>query len=121
MDAAKRSIIGYQISDNRGIGPYILSMCMAFKHFKEKLPAHFKFITDGYSAYPLVAQQFFHEFSENFKFDITQVICLTNDDKVSTEYRSYKQMIEHFLPMYSVKPVYLLRKLPPRRRFRSKK
>ena len=38
MDAAKRSILGYQISDNRGVGPCILSMRMALKHYKEKLP-----------------------------------------------------------------------------------
>jgi hypothetical protein len=32
-------------------------MRMAFKHLKE-LPEKFKFIADGYSAYPLAAQQF---------------------------------------------------------------
>lgn len=26
MDSAKRSIIGYQVSDNRGVGPCILAM-----------------------------------------------------------------------------------------------
>ena len=31
MDAARRSIIGYQISDNRGVGPCIMAMRMAFK------------------------------------------------------------------------------------------
>ena len=61
MDAAKCSIIGYRISDNRGIGPCIMSMRMAFKHLKE-LPKNFKFIADGYSAYPLAAQQFFVQF-----------------------------------------------------------
>ena len=79
---------------NRGVGPCILSMRMALKHYKEKLPEHFKFIADGYSAYPLAAQQFFRQFGEKFKFDITQVIGLTNDDEVSTKYRPYKQMIE---------------------------
>lgn len=100
MDAARRSIIGYQISDNRGVGPCILSMRMAFKHFKERLPEHFKFIADGYSAYPLAAQQFFRQFGEKFKFDITQVIGLTNDDEVSTKYRPYKQMIERLNRTY---------------------
>ena len=93
MDAAKRSIIGYQVSDNRGVGPCILAMRMAFRHLK-KLPEKFKFIADGYSAYPLAAQQFFREYGNRFKFDITQVIGLTNDDEVSKEYRPYKQMIE---------------------------
>ena len=93
MDAAKRSIIGYQVSDNRGVGPCILAMRMAFRHLKE-LPKNFRFIADGYSAYPLAAQQFFHEFGDKFKFYITQVIGLSNDDAVSKEFRSFKQMIE---------------------------
>ena len=100
MDAAKRSILGYQISDNRGVGPCILSMRMALKHYKEKLPEHFKFIADGYSAYPLAAQQFFRQFGGKFKFDITQVIGLTNDDEVSIKYRPYKQMIERLNRTY---------------------
>jgi transposase-like protein len=100
MDAAKRSIIGYQISDNRGVGPCILSMRMAFKHFKEKLPENFKFIADGYSAYPLAAQQLFIKSDGKLKFDITQVIGLTNDDAVSKEFRPYKQMIERLNRTY---------------------
>ncbi|MFQ6804179.1 MAG: IS66 family transposase [Lachnospiraceae bacterium] len=31
MNAATRSIIGYQVSDNRGVGPCILAMRMAFQ------------------------------------------------------------------------------------------
>ena len=99
MDAAKRSIIGYQVSDNRGVGPCILTMRMAFRHLKE-LPEKFRFIADGYSAYPLAAQQFLREFGENFKFDITQVIGLTNDDEVSKAFRPYKQMIERLNRTY---------------------
>jgi transposase-like protein len=99
MDAAKRSIIGYQISDNRGVGPCILAMRMAFRHLK-KLPENFRFIADGYSAYPLAAQQFLREFGDSFKFDITQVIGLTNADEVSKEFRPYKQMIERLNRTY---------------------
>ena len=99
MDAAKRSIIGYQTSDNRGVGPCILAMRMAFRHLK-KLPKNFKFIADGYSAYPLAAMEFAKRFKENFKFEITQVIGLTNDDEVSTKYRPYKQMIERLNRTY---------------------
>ena len=99
MDATKRSIIGYQVSDNRGVGPCILSMRMALKHLKE-LPEKFKFIADGYSAYPLAAQQFFIESKGKIKFDITQVIGLTNDDEVSKEFRPYKQMIERLNRTY---------------------
>lgn len=99
MDAASRSIIGYQVSDNRGVGPCILAMRMALKQLKE-LPQNFKFIADGYSAYPLAAQQFFHEYGNKFKFEITQVIGLTNDDEVSKEFRPYKQMIERLNRTY---------------------
>ena len=99
MDVAKRSIIGYQVSDNRGVGPCILAMRMAFRHLTE-LPKNFRFIADGYSAYPLAAQQFFYEFGEKFKFKITQVIGLTNDDEVSKEFRPFKQMIERLNRTY---------------------
>lgn len=99
MDAAKRSILGYCVSGNRGVGPCILAMRMAFRHFRE-LPKGFRFIADGYSAYPLAAQQFFHEFGETFRFTITQVIGLTSDDAVSTEHRPFKQMIERLNRTY---------------------
>ena len=107
MDAVKRSILGYQVSDNRGVGPCILAMRMALRNFKEKLPEKFRFIADGYSAYPLAAQQFFMKYGESFKFNITQVIGLTNDDVVSKEFRPYKQIIERlnrtFKASYRVK------------------
>ena len=45
-DAVSRSIIGYRVSDNRGVGPCILAMRMAFKNIV-KLPKTFKFIADG--------------------------------------------------------------------------
>lgn len=57
MNAATRSILGYQVSDNRGVGPCILAMRMAFRGLT-KLPENFKFIADGYSAYPLAAMEF---------------------------------------------------------------
>jgi hypothetical protein len=57
MDAASRSILGYQVSDNRGVGPCIMAMRMAFEKLKNKLPEGFLFVADGYSAYPLAAQQ----------------------------------------------------------------
>jgi len=107
IDTVSRSILGYQVSDNRGVGPCILAMRMAFRHFKNKLPEGFRFIADGYSAYPLAAQQFFLKHGESMKFDITQVIGLTNEDAVSKEFRPYKQMIERlnrtFKASYRVK------------------
>ena len=99
INAATRAVIGYQVSDNRGVGPCIMAMRMAFQHLKE-LPENFRFIADGYSAYPLAAQQFFREFGEAFKFEITQVIGLTNDDAVSAAFRPFKQLIERLNRTY---------------------
>lgn len=93
MDAVSRSIIGYRVSDNRGVGPCIMAIRMAFHHIKE-LPKNFKFIADGYSAYPLAAQQFALREENPLNFDITKVIGLTNDDAVSKEFHSFKQMVE---------------------------
>ena len=74
-------------------------MRMAFQGLT-KLPKNFKFIADGYSAYPLAAMEFARKFKEDFTFKITQVIGLTNDDAVSTEYRPFKQMIERLNRTY---------------------
>ncbi len=51
-----------------------------------------RFIADGYSAYPLAAQQCKQEM--NWDFDVTQVIGLSNDDAVSKEFRWVKQVVE---------------------------
>ena len=93
MDALSRSIIGYRVSDNRAVGACILAMRMAFRNIKE-LPKNFRFIADGYSAYPLAAQQFALQDENPLHFEITQVLGLTNDDAVSAEFRPYKQIIE---------------------------
>lgn len=78
---------GYQVSDNRSVSPCILATRMAFRGIK-KLSASFKFISDGYSAYPLASQQFALKKDAPLSFDITQVIGLTNDDEVSTSLKS---------------------------------
>lgn len=101
MNAATCFIIGYQVSDNRGVGSCILAMRMAFREL-EKLPENFKFIADGYSAYPLAAMEFVKKFGEDFAFKITQVIGLTNDDAVSAEHRPFKQMVERLNRTYKV-------------------
>jgi len=93
MDAVSRSVIGYRVSDNRAVGSCILTMRMAFGKLKE-LPKTFKFIADGYSAYPLAAQQFELRDNDPLRFGITPVIGLTNDDAVSKEFRPFKQLVE---------------------------
>ena len=99
MNAATRSILGYQVSDSRSVGPCILAMRMAFRGLT-KLPENFKFIADGYSVYPLAAMEFAKKFGKDFSFSITKVIGLTNDDAVSTEHRPFKQMIERLNRTY---------------------
>lgn len=91
MDALKKSILGYQVSGTRDVGPCILAMRMAFSKFKEFPGKALKFVSDGYSAYNLAQQQFS---LNNMDFNLTQVIGLTNDDPVSAEYRWLKQIIE---------------------------
>ena len=91
MDAIKKSILGYQISDTRDIGPCVLAMRLAFSKFKEFPGKALKLAADGYTTYKL-AQQLFAE--KGMDFNLIQVIGLTNDDPVSTEYRWLKQIIE---------------------------
>ena len=74
-------------------------MRMAFQGLK-KLPENFKFIADGYSAYPLAAMEFAKKFGKDFTFQITQVIGLTNDDAVSKEHRPFKQIVERLNRTY---------------------
>lgn len=100
MDAASRSIVGYFVSQSRSVGPCIMAMRLAFQKFNYHLPEGFRFIADGFSAYPLAAQQFLREFGEKMRFGITQVIGLTNDDAVSKQFRPYKQLIERFNRTY---------------------
>ncbi len=92
MDKVSRSILGYQVSTSRGIGPCILTMRMAFDKFKAFPGKALKFIADGYRAYPLAAQQF--KIEKDWEVFITQVIGLSNDDEVSKEFRPFKQLIE---------------------------
>lgn len=100
MDATKKSILGYQVSDTRAVGPCILAMRMAFNKFKQCPGKALTFVADGYSAYPLAKQQF--ELKEDKLFELTQVIGLTNDDAVSTEYRWFKQVVERLNRTFKV-------------------
>ena len=98
MNAACRSIIGYQYPITVGVGPCILAMRMAFQELK-KLPENFKFIADGYSAIPC-RHGIRKKFGQDFSFQITQVIGLTNNDAVSKEHRPFKQIIERLNRTY---------------------
>ena len=91
MDAIKKSILGYRSSSSRDTTPCILAMRMAFDKFKKFPGKALKFVADGYTAYKLAQQQIA---LHGMHFDVTQVIGLTNEDDVSTEYRWLKQIIE---------------------------
>lgn len=47
MDALKKSILGYRVSDSRDAGPCILAMRMAFDKFKEFPGKALRFVADG--------------------------------------------------------------------------
>jgi transposase-like protein len=93
MDAVSRSILGFRVSADRATGDCILAMRMAFGKMKS-LPDGFRFIADGYSAYPLAAQQFELRENDPLLFSITPIIGLTNVDAVSKEFRPFKQIVE---------------------------
>lgn len=92
MDTVSRSLLGYQVSKSRDVGPCILAMRMAFEKFKKFPGKALTFVADGYSAYPLAAQQF--KLKNGWDFHVTQVIGLANGDAVSAKFRPYKQKIE---------------------------
>ena len=69
-----------------------MTVLVVVVNFGAKFPGKaLKSVADGYTAYKLAQQPFaLHD----MHFDVTQVIGLTNDDTVSTEYRWLKQIIE---------------------------
>jgi transposase-like protein len=91
MDVIKKSIVGYAVSSERALAPCMLAMRRAFSIYPEFPGAALKFIADGYPIYKLAQLQFA---MKGMPFPLTQVIGLTNDDPVSTEYRWVKQIIE---------------------------
>ena len=93
MDVIKKSILGYAVSSERTLGPCMLALRRAFSKFKEFPGMNLKFIADGYPIYKLANLQFAMK-DRDMAFPLTQVIGLTNDDPVSTEYRWIKQIIE---------------------------
>jgi DNA-directed RNA polymerase subunit RPC12/RpoP len=92
---ALNDLYGIKISHQQ-VANYARTASLLVKPFVDHYhyPKSKTFIADGYSAYPLAAQQFFLEFKEDFQFQVTQVIGLTNDDAVTAEFRPFKQMVE---------------------------
>lgn len=73
-------------------------MRMTFEKFKTFPSKALKFVADGDSAYPLAVAQFKEE--ADMDVTITQVIGLSIDDAVSTEYRWLKQIVEQLNPAF---------------------
>lgn len=63
INACKKSILGYQVSDTRAVGPCILTIRTDSHKFKNFPRKALNFIADGCSAYPLEKQLF--ELKEN--------------------------------------------------------
>ena len=90
FDTVKKVILSYRVRRNRDYQSAILAINDVLVKFKE-LPEKLNLIVDGNPIY-LLAQQWFSQ--HNIHFDVSQVIGLTNDDPVSTEFRPLKQIIE---------------------------
>jgi len=94
ISAKKRTITAYHISDNRGTQPAVVAMLEAKRTAHEK--QQLIFITDGNPSY----QAGLHFINNEYESDIEnklkhiKVIGLENLDEDSTEYRSFKQIIE---------------------------
>jgi len=90
FDAVKKVILSYRVQKNRDYQSAILAINDVLVKLKS-IPENLNLITDGNPIY-LLARQWFVQHGINF--DITQVIGLTNDDPVSSEFRPLKQIIE---------------------------
>lgn len=90
FDAVKKIILSYPISPNRDTKTAIKAIDEVLVKLRE-IPDNLNFVVDGNPIY-LLAQHFFAH--HGISFDVTQVIGLTNDDPVSTEFRPLKQIIE---------------------------
>jgi len=90
FDAVKKIITSYRVQRERDYKSAVLAINDVLVKLKE-IPENLNLITDGNPIY-LLAQHWFAQ--HGIKFDVTQVIGLTNDDPVSEEFRPLKQIIE---------------------------
>ncbi|MBL5774981.1 DDE-type integrase/transposase/recombinase, partial [Bacillus sporothermodurans] len=90
FDAVKKIILSYRVSPNRDTASAIQAINDVLLKMEE-IPENLTFVVDGNPIY-LLAQHFFAQ--NDISFDVKQVIGLTNEDPISTEYRPLKQIIE---------------------------
>ncbi len=90
IDSIKKTIISYPVSPKRDTKTAIKALDSALSKF-DVIPEDLTLIFDGNPIY-LLAQHFFAQ--HGIYFDVKQVIGLSNDDPISEEYRTLKQIIE---------------------------
>lgn len=97
LDAVKKSILGYKISSKRDLEPCMIALRMAFDKLKPFINNKIQLVADGYPVYNLAHLLFS---MNQMPFKLIQVIGLTNDGPVSTEFRFLKQIVERFNRTY---------------------
>lgn len=90
FDAIKKIITSYRVFAKRDSISAIKATYSTLRKYSD-LPDNLKFITDGNPIYN-VAHQYWSQHGK--RFDLFQVIGLTNVDDTSKKYRSQKQIIE---------------------------
>lgn len=90
FDAEKKIILSHRQNRHRDTETAIKAIHDVVRRF-ERIPDKLKLIVDGNPIYKL-AEAFFAQ--NDIKFEVIQVIGLTNEDEVPKEYRPLKQIIE---------------------------
>ena len=95
-DTNNKIITSYRIFSHRETKNAIITLKESYDKFKNK-PDKWVVITDGNPIYN--ATQLFFEMND-IKFDLYQVIGVSNKDETSTKYRSFKQVEERLNRTY---------------------
>lgn len=95
-DTSKKIITSYRIFDHRTTKNAITTLYQTFNKY-DSLPNPFSIVTDGNPIYN--ASQVFFKMND-IEFDLYQVIGVKNNDVVSKQWRSYKQVEERLNRTY---------------------
>ncbi len=92
FDAIKKIVTSYRVFEKRDSLSSIKAAYSTLSKY-DKLPESLKVISDGNPIYNVAVQYWTQN---GLPFNLYQVIGLTNQDDISKEYRSQKQIIERF-------------------------
>ena len=92
FDAIKKIVTSYRVFEKRDSLSSIKAAYSTLSKY-DKLPESLKVISDGNPIYNVAVQYWTQN---KMPFNLYQVIGLTNQDDISREYRSQKQIIERF-------------------------